>query len=71
MTPAEVTLAWVMAKQDNVLPIAGTTRLANLKTNLAAMDLHLAADDLSQLDQLADRVLGTRYNDQGMTLLNG
>ena len=64
-------LAWVMAKQDNVLPIAGTTRLANLKTNVASMDLTLDAADMSLLDQLADQVQGTRYNEQGMTLLNG
>jgi len=71
VTPAEVALAWVMAKQNNVLPIAGTTRLANLKTNVASMDLTLDAADMSLLDQLADQVQGTRYNEQGMTLLNG
>lgn len=71
ITPAEVALAWVMAKQDNVLPIAGTTRLANLKTNIASMDLTLEAADMAQLDQLADQVHGARYNVQGMTLLNG
>ncbi|MCZ6504284.1 MAG: aldo/keto reductase [Gammaproteobacteria bacterium] len=71
VTPAEVALAWVMVKQDNVLPIAGTTRLANLKTNIASMDLTLDAADMSLLDQLADQVQGTRYNEQGMTLLNG
>ena len=60
VTPAEVALAWVMAKQDNVLPIAGTTRLANLKTNVASMELTLDAADMSLLDQLADQVQGTR-----------
>jgi len=54
-----------------VLPIAGTTRLANLKTNVASMDLTLNTADMSQLDQLADQVQGSRYNDQGMMLLNG
>ena len=67
VTPAEVALAWVMAKQENLLPIAGTTRLANLKTNIASMALSLSAKDLLLLDSLADKVQGTRYNEQGMT----
>ncbi len=71
VTPAEVALAWVMAKQENVFPIAGTTRLANLKTNIAAMELELTSGDLATLDRLADQVLGTRYDAQGMQFLNG
>ncbi|HIG39357.1 MAG: aldo/keto reductase [bacterium] len=71
VTAAEVALAWVMGKQDNVLPIAGTTRLTNLKTNVASMDLTLDPVDMSLLDLLADQVRGTRYNEQGMAMLNG
>lgn len=67
---AEIALAWVIAKQDNVLPIAGTTKLKNLKTNLAAMELSLDADTIAALDALADQVEGTRYNEQGMTIVN-
>lgn len=70
VSAAEIALAWVMAKQDNVLPIAGTTKLANLKTNLAAMELTLSADVIATLDALADQVEGTRYNEQGMTIVN-
>ena len=71
VTPAEIALAWVMAKQDNILPIAGTTRLANLRTNVASMDLSLESADMAQLDQLANQVQGTRYNEQGMAMLDG
>lgn len=70
VSAAEVALAWVIAKQDNVLPIAGTTKLANLKTNLAAMELTLSPEAIASLDDLADRVEGTRYNEQGMTIVN-
>ena len=70
VSAAEVALAWVIAKQDNVLPIAGTTKLANLKTNLAAMELTLSPELIASLDDLADRVEGTRYNEQGMTIVN-
>ncbi len=71
VTSAEVALAWVMAKQTGVLPIAGTTRLANLEKNVASMTLTLSADEMQTLELLADKVQGTRYNEQGMTLLNG
>lgn len=68
---AEVALAWIMTKQVGVLPIAGTTKLANLETNLASMNLELTADDMDTLNHLADKVQGTRYNEQGMMSLNG
>jgi len=70
VSAAEIALAWVIAKQDNVLPIAGTTKLANLRTNLAAMELTLSAEVMDTLDALADQVEGTRYNEQGMTIVN-
>ena len=70
VSAAEIALAWVMAKQDNVLPIAGTTKLANLKTNLASMELTLDSAVMATLDALADQVVGTRYNEQGMTIVN-
>jgi aryl-alcohol dehydrogenase-like predicted oxidoreductase len=54
-----------------VLPIPGTTRLANLKANISAMDLSLDDADVAALDRLADQVQGTRYNERGMALLNG
>ncbi len=70
VSAAEVALAWVMAKQENVLPIVGTTKLANLKTNLAATELTLDAHAMTTLDQLADQVQGSRYNEQGMAIVN-
>ena len=70
VSAAEVALAWIIAKQGNVLPIAGTTKLTNLRTNIAAMDLQLDANAIDTLDALADLVEGTRYNAQGMTIVN-
>ena len=70
VSAAEIALAWVIAKQNNVLPIAGTTKLANLKTNFAAMELTLIPEAIASLDDLAKQVEGTRYNEQGMTIVN-
>ncbi len=69
--PAQIALAWLLGKSSSVLPIPGTTRLANLKANISAMDLSLDDADVAALDRLADQVKGTRYNERGMALLNG
>ena len=59
-----------MAKPDNVFTIAGTTKLANLKTNLTSMELTLNVDVIAKLNALADQVEGARYNEQGMMIIN-
>ena len=70
VSAAEFALAWIMARQDNVFPIAGTTKLANLKTNLTSMELTLNVDVIAKLNALADQVEGARYNEQGMMIIN-
>lgn len=49
-TPAQVALAWLLAKSPRMLPIPGTARLAHLEENVAAAGLRLAAEDLAALD---------------------
>jgi aryl-alcohol dehydrogenase-like predicted oxidoreductase len=51
--------------------IPGTTRVANLMTNLAAADISLSSNELARLDAVAQRVQGHRYDEQGMARLNG
>ncbi len=67
---SQVALAWVLAANPNVVAIPGTTRLANLKSNLAAADIALTADESAGLDALAAKVAGTRYDARGMTMVN-
>lgn len=50
-TPNQVALAWLLARQ-NVLPIPGTSRREHLEENVAAAELNLTRDELSQLDSL-------------------
>ena len=59
--PSQVALAWVLGQGDHVVAIPGTTKLANLQTNLGALDCHLTPEERAALDALADRVLGGRY----------
>jgi aryl-alcohol dehydrogenase-like predicted oxidoreductase len=57
-TPAQVALAWLLAKGSNIVPIPGTKRVARLEENAAADDLVLTADQLDRLDRLTPPVGG-------------
>jgi aryl-alcohol dehydrogenase-like predicted oxidoreductase len=64
-TMAQLALAWVLARRNDIIPIPGTTRLDHLKENAAAADIRLSADTIARLDALvnAKTVSGPRYND--------
>ena len=51
-TPAQVAIAWVLAKVTHIVPIPGTKRLRYLVENVAAAGLRLSAEDLADLDAL-------------------
>lgn len=68
--PAQVALSWVLGRSERVVTIPGTTRLENLKTNLAAAEVDLGAEERGRLDALAARVQGERYDENGMRLVN-
>ncbi|MET7895619.1 aldo/keto reductase [Streptomyces mirabilis] len=61
-TPAQVALAWLLAQGDDIAPIPGTRRAANLEQNVAAEALVLSAEQLEQLSEVAAPV-GDRYAD--------
>ncbi len=68
--PAQIALAWVLGRGKHVMTIPGTTKLQNLKANLGAYEIELSDDEQATLDQLADRVLGDRYDERGMLIIN-
>lgn len=70
-TPAQVALAWLLARTPWIVPIPGTRRLTRLDENLGAAQLALSTEDLAELTQAADRigVHGNRYNDAGMGMV--
>ncbi len=72
-TPAQLALAWVLAKAPHIVPIPGTTKLNRLEENAAAADIELTTNEMSDIDRIAtaDAVAGTRYPAQAMTMVNG
>lgn len=64
-TLAQLALAWVLARGEDVVPIPGTKHRRNLESNVAATSLHLTDEHLARLDVVvpADSVAGDRYGD--------
>jgi aryl-alcohol dehydrogenase-like predicted oxidoreductase len=61
-TPAQVAIAWVLARGDDVVPIPGTKRRSYLEQNAAASDLELTPDEIDELNGLGEAA-GDRYAD--------
>jgi len=62
-TPAQIALAWLLARKPWIVPIPGTTRIARLKENLGATEIILGTDDLARITQALDHITitGDRY----------
>ncbi|MEZ5065967.1 MAG: aldo/keto reductase [bacterium] len=70
VTPAQVALAWVLDRGNDIVTIPGTTRIANLEANLGALDVELTDGDREALDSLSEKVRGQRYGEHGMAGVN-
>jgi diketogulonate reductase-like aldo/keto reductase len=51
-TPAQIAIAWLLAKGDDIVPIPGTKRVSRVEENIAADNVELTADQLGRLDNL-------------------
>ena len=62
-TPAQVALAWLLHKGDDIVPIPGTKRRNYLEENVGAVNVRLSRDEVSTLDAALapERVSGPRY----------
>jgi aryl-alcohol dehydrogenase-like predicted oxidoreductase len=72
-SPAQLALAWLLSKGENIVPIPGTRRIDHLEANAAAVDIVLSAADVAALDAAcpAGAAKGTRYPAGAMAKLNG
>ncbi len=71
-TAAQLALAWILAKGDNIVPIPGTRRIPYLEENIAADEIVLSSDELAELEMAINQitVVGERYTQEGMKGLN-
>src|SRR5437016_4886836 len=65
-TPAQVALAWLLAKKPWIVPIPGTTKLHRLEENIGAVSVRLSPDDLHGLETASSKisVSGARYPEE-------
>ncbi len=72
VTPAQLALAWVLAKGDDIVPIPGTKSPRRLEENAAAVDVTLSVEEVQELDNAISRdaIVGSRYPEQMMALIN-
>ncbi|HEY3413166.1 MAG TPA: aldo/keto reductase [Armatimonadota bacterium] len=71
-TPAQVALAWLLARKPWIVPIPGTTKLERVRENIAAATLELNADDLREIDTAASRITvqGDRYSESAQRMVD-
>jgi len=62
-TPAQIALAWLLARKPWIAPIPGTTKLPRLEENIGAAAIRLSPDDLRDIDSAASHITiqGARY----------
>ncbi|MDD2899437.1 MAG: aldo/keto reductase [Desulfuromonadaceae bacterium] len=62
-TPAQIALAWLLARKPWIVPIPGTTKLNRLDENIGAVDIELTVNDLDDIDNAAAQITveGARY----------
>jgi len=71
-TAAQLSLAWVLAQRQFIVPIPGTKKLKYIEENAKAVDIVLSQDDLKRLDEAAPKGVthGSRYPERTMQSVN-
>ncbi|WP_234281730.1 aldo/keto reductase [Klebsiella quasipneumoniae] len=71
-TLAQMALAWVMSKGEDIVPIPGARKIKHLRDNAAAADIMLSPEDILTIDHIfaAENVAGLRYNQGDFNLID-
>jgi aryl-alcohol dehydrogenase-like predicted oxidoreductase len=71
-TPAQLALAWLLNRRDDVVPIPGTSNLQRVEENARAADIELSDAEIDAIEHAAPKgaALGKRYDASGIGLLN-
>ncbi|MBK6990909.1 MAG: aldo/keto reductase [Chitinophagaceae bacterium] len=71
-TPAQISLAWLMAQKPWIVPIPGTTKLNRLVENIGATSIKLSPEELSEIEisALQIKLIGERYAEIDLKMTN-
>lgn len=71
-TPAQISLAWLMAKSPNIVPIPGTRSQTHLLENLGAQNIRLTKEDLQEIETCLSKypVFGDRMGEAHMSQID-
>ena len=71
-TPAQIALAWLLARKPYIVPIPGTTKMARFEENLGALNIQLTPADLNEIESAAAKIKieGARYPEKFEAMTN-
>jgi aryl-alcohol dehydrogenase-like predicted oxidoreductase len=71
-TPAQISLAWLLAQKPFIVPIPGTRNIDHLNENLGATRVHLTPADLGEIDAAVSKIKvhGGRMNEEQMKVVD-
>jgi aryl-alcohol dehydrogenase-like predicted oxidoreductase len=72
VTTAQLAIAWVLSRGDDIVPIPGSRSIGHLEENIAAADIELTSADLARIDEVAPKGVasGERYPNASMAAVN-
>jgi aryl-alcohol dehydrogenase-like predicted oxidoreductase len=70
--PAQLAIAWVLAKGESLVPVVGARTRTQLTESLGALDVELSPADLARIEEVvpASAIAGTRYDQNQMRMLD-
>lgn len=71
-TSSQLALAWILSRNENVIPLFGTKRRKYLEENMYALEVHLSKEDLDRIESIAPKGIaaGLRYPEAMMKLIS-
>ena len=69
-TPAQLAIAWLLNRGEDIIPIPGSTRAERVEENAAAVGISLSPEEMVELDDVGALVAGQRYPEGGMRAVN-
>jgi aryl-alcohol dehydrogenase-like predicted oxidoreductase len=70
ITSAQLAIAWLLARGDDLVPIPGTKRRSYLEQNAGAVDVELSDEELARIDAELPEAAGARYDEEGMATVD-